>query len=215
VQNRLRVEVDVSDLTELAYYIDKRCKDLEELLETDAKYAEYMVKRQHFGEDLQLDPYVIQNPKGEDLIYLEVWEIDTLSESELVAYIEVQMSIEQINVSKGSVPFVIGVICLLPSAIFFSIMEISSPSGQVISLPFVISFASIFILLILGVRFYKFRQDAMSKRRTIDLTAAGENLMFLNALRTLASLSTKDNWKKEEYVRRLKYIEDKFAGVSV
>ncbi|MFW9768845.1 MAG: hypothetical protein ACFFF9_11545 [Candidatus Thorarchaeota archaeon] len=214
MQKRLRVEVDVSDLTELAYYIDKRCNDFEKMLEANPKYAEYTVKRQHFGEDWQLDPYVIQNPQGEDLVYLEVWEMDTLSDSELVSYIEVQMNREKIDDSKGALPFAIGVICLLPSAIFFSIMEIISPSDQVISFPLGISLASVSVFLLLGGRFYKFRRDAMSKRHHIDVMAAKENLTFLHALRKLASsASNKESWKGDEYVKRLKHIEDEFSGV--
>ena len=48
----MRVEVDVSDLPERTYFIDKRCEELEKVLRKDPKYVECVVKRQHMWEGL-------------------------------------------------------------------------------------------------------------------------------------------------------------------
>ncbi|MFW9810752.1 MAG: hypothetical protein ACFFE6_15355 [Candidatus Thorarchaeota archaeon] len=209
----MRVEVDVSDLTELTYFIDKKCEEIEKILRRDSKYAEYAVKRQHFGEDWQLDPYVIQDPGGEDLVYLDVWEIDALNEFELFAYSEVQMNKERIR-SKGAVSFSVAVLVLLPIAIFLPISDLISPSGSVVSFTSIAALASFLVILLLGIRFYKSRNDATSKKRVIDLVAAREDSTFLDALRRLASLTNIDDWKREEYMKRLQYIEDSFEEVS-
>ncbi|MFW9788058.1 MAG: hypothetical protein ACFFE1_10310 [Candidatus Thorarchaeota archaeon] len=208
----MRVEVDVSDLTDLAYYIDGKCKHLEELLRSNPKYAEYLVKRQHFGDDWQLDPYIIQDLKGEDLIYLEIWEIDALSDSELLAYIEVQMSKGLIDNSEGAFPLVIALIVFLPFGLFFSIIEMISSSGPRLSFTLAIGLAATLIPFLLGIRFYRIRQSAIFKKRNIDLMAAREDTTFLDAIRRLASLTNVDNWKREEYERRLQFIEDTLAG---
>lgn len=46
----MRVEVDISDLEELDYYIDQKCEELEQVLREDPQFTECRVKRQHWGE---------------------------------------------------------------------------------------------------------------------------------------------------------------------
>lgn len=147
------------------------------------------------------------------MVYLDVWEIDALNEFELFAYSEVQMNKERIR-SKGAVSFSVAVLVLLPIAIFLPISDLISPSGSVVSFTSIAALASFLVILLLGIRFYKSRNDATSKKRVIDLVAAREDSTFLDALRRLASLTNIDDWKREEYMKRLQYIEDSFEEVS-
>lgn len=66
----MRVEVDVSDLDELDYYIDQKCEELEEVLRKESKFVEHRVKRRHWGGEGEFDTFVIQDVEGVDLVEL-------------------------------------------------------------------------------------------------------------------------------------------------
>jgi hypothetical protein len=207
---RVRVEVDVSDLPEAAYFIDKRCEVLEDVLKKEPKYAECVVKRQHIAKEVESDPFVIENI-GESLIKLDTWEVDTLSDSELLSYIDVQMVTERYSYSGSALLFLMIVILLGPFAVVFSILEVVYPSSPMSSIISAIAFPSDIFILLSGIILYRKRKDTKSIKHHIDLVAARENLMFLSALRKLASLSNIDKWKRGEYMSRLEYIEGSLA----
>lgn len=208
----MRVEVDVSDLIELVYFRDKRCEEIEEVLRKDPKYAECIVKRRHFDKDWELDPFVIQDSEGKDLVTLDTWEVDALSNSELLSYTDIQINREQHEYLEGFMLFIMILIIIGPLGVVFSIGEIVSPSGTMNPIILAIGLTFDLIFLLSVIRFYRKRKDVISKKRHIDLIAARENSTFLDALRKLASLSNIDEWKREEYMSRLQCIEDSLSG---
>ena len=206
----MRVEVEVSDLVELIYYIDKKCGQVETVLKEDPKFAECVVKRQHFGDEWDLNPFVIQNSDGEDLATLDTWEVEALNAPELLSYTDVQINREQHDYAGRDFVFII-ILCLFgPAAAFFSVFSLISPLNLVNLMGAIIS---ILVILFFGLRFYRTRQRVVGKKRQIDLLAARESPTFLNALRTLASLSNIEDWKREEYASRLHIVESALAGV--
>jgi len=207
----VRVEVDVSDLDELDYYIDQKCKDIEKILRYVPKFDGYRVKRQHWGGGGEFDTYVIQNSDGEDLASLENWEVETLTASELLLYTDAQIDREQHDYG-GSDFFFVTIVCIFgPLAFGFSIFSLMPPLHPV---NLIITIVSILMITIFGMRFYRIRQHVIFNKRHIDLVAARESSTFLNALRKLASLSNIEDGKQEEYRSRLQSVEDSLAGIE-
>ena len=91
MSKRVETKVDVSNLGVSDYYIDERSKRLEKLLRSDTRFREYRVRRQHWKRNREDDPFVIQNDEEFDLIILETVEVNTLSDSEFLSYIDVEM----------------------------------------------------------------------------------------------------------------------------
>jgi hypothetical protein len=210
----MRVEVEVSDLAEGTYFIDERCGAVEAVLRKGQRYGECVVKRQHFGGDHELDPFVIQDFEGRDLTLLDTWAFDALDDSELLSFVDVQICREGFSHERSLMFLVLCVILVGPSAAVFSIMALFiSPTS---TSPILSSIAVVTSLLVLisVANYYKRRRDAASKKRHIDLVAARESLSFLDALRKLASLPQIDEGEREGYLRRLKNIEDELHGVT-
>jgi len=211
VWNRLRVEIDVSDLTELTYFIDKKCGELQEKVRKNPAFAEYVVKRQHFDEDWELDPFVIQDTERNDLVSLDVLEVEVLNESELHAFIDVQVNREQYDYAGTTLAFILVLILAGPFAGLFSISVVV---GWLNPYNITIALLSDIILVASVARFYSKRKHAITIRQRIDVVAAREGLCFLSAMRKLASLSELYEWKRKEYEDRLKYIEEALSGSS-
>jgi hypothetical protein len=209
----MRVEVEISDLPEGAYFIDKGCVEVEAVLRKDPRYEQCVVKRQHFGGDYTLDPFVIQDLDGEDLTTLNTWEVDALNDSELLSYADVQIRRERHTYSGTLLLFIFSVILLAPFAAVFSIMTIILYSSSVGSVMSDIAIVSSLLLLLSVANYYRRRKDTTSKKRQIDITAARESLSFLDALRRLASLCDIDETEKQEYSKRVQYTESELAGV--
>ena len=201
----MRVEVEVSDLVEGVYYIDKKCENLEKIVRRNPVFAKCVVKRQSFGGDWKLDPFVIQDTKGNDLVSLQTCEVDELNESELQSFIDVQVSREQNGSSGSGLLFLMILIVVGPSAGVFSIATLS---GWLTPYSIAIALSSDTIVLFSIARFYLKRRKTQSKKRHIDLVAARENSSFLSAMRKLASSSEVHDWIGNEYIDRLHYIED-------
>lgn len=209
----MRVEVEASDLAEGAYFIDKGCEELEAVLRRDPRYSECVVKRQHFGEDLESDPFVVQDFDGKDLAMLDTCVVDALNDSELLSIVDVQIRREE---HSNSGPLLLAIVCVImlgPSAVLFSILTVfllPVLMGSVIS---GIAVASSLLVLFSLANYYRGRKNVISKKRNIDLLAAREGVSFLEAIRKLASHSDLCEEEREEYSKRVQYIESELAGV--
>jgi hypothetical protein len=206
------VEVHISDLNELDYYIDEKCKELEEVLRKDFKFAEYRVKRQHWGEDGEFDTFVIQDPEGVDLVTLNTWEVDTLNEDEFLSYTDVQIRREQHSYIERAFFFVLTLAIFVPigmSPILFGTL-LSPGFTDTIFAP--LSLVAWIIILLSMIIFYRKRKQVIFEQQQIDIQAARENSAFLYALRKLASLTGEEVWMRDEFQSRLQYIEDTLVG---
>lgn len=206
MSKRVNVEVNISDLDLYDYYIDERSKKLEKLLRNDTRFGYCRVKREHWGGDGDDDPFVIQDDEGFDLITLETLQVNTLSESELLSYIDVE--IKHLECSENHIIFLLGIIVLLPVAVSSIVMMIIYNTNINLSLTFFLTSVVICFMLLFGVMYYTRRNTMIASRRQIDLKAAQEDSTFLSAIKKLATAPDTDEWDVSDYKRRLEYIED-------
>ncbi|MFW9834804.1 MAG: hypothetical protein ACFFEK_12470 [Candidatus Thorarchaeota archaeon] len=85
----MKIEIDTPDLEWGTYYRDEKCKELEGVLQSDSRYAECEVKRQHWGDE-NTDPFHVFDENREAIVVLEISEVDVLNGAELITYIEFQ-----------------------------------------------------------------------------------------------------------------------------
>ena len=180
---------DFSGLAFNAPFFDKRCEELGKVLRENPEFAGYRVIRQHWGNDWKLDPFFIQNEDEENLIFLEPEIVDTLSDSEFLSYIDVE--IKHIESFEGTFWLLMAILVLTPVAIINSIMVL-------------LTFANLEIIRAVSVTLAL--DNTMSKKRHIDLVEARKNSAFLSGLRKLVLLPNLERGK--DYRKRLKYIED-------
>jgi hypothetical protein len=192
----------------LDYYIDERSEELEKKLKRESRFAECRVKRQHWGGNGEYDTFVIQDNEGKDLLSMDIWEIDALSDSELVSIIDVNKQLDRLEYLAGTFLFMILSIILIPIATIFPIMTLINPSNPTNPISVAIGLLAISSLLLYAVRYFRKRNKIISEKQNIDLVAAQENSTFLAAMRRLASTIYKDEWRNKEYRKRLHFIED-------
>ena len=120
-------------------------------------------------------------------------EIKTLSETEILSYIDVQIRRERHSYLESAFVFVL---IFAMFAIWMSL--ISLPSG--------------IVLLLSTILFYRKRNRVILEKHQIDVAAARENTAFLSAIRKLASLTGEEVWMLDEFKDRLQYIEDTLSG---
>jgi len=205
VSKRVETKVDVSNLGVSDYYIDERSKRLEKLLRSDTRFREYRVRRQHWKRNREDDPFVIQNDEEFDLIILETVEVNTLSDSEFLSYIDVEM--KRLECSENTTLFLLATIALMPFAIIFSAMIIIDFSYLNIVRIMILSFAIILLTIFSTTMYLSKRRVMMSGQREVDLKAARDDVMFLSALRKLADIPANDELKTENYRKRLQDID--------
>ncbi|MGY5871919.1 MAG: hypothetical protein RTV72_06730 [Candidatus Thorarchaeota archaeon] len=195
---------DFSGLAFNAPFFDKRCEELGKVLRENPEFAGYRVIRQHWGNDWKLDPFFIQNEDEENLIFLEPEIVDTLSDSEFLSYIDVE--IKHIESFEGTFWLLMAILVLTPVAIINSIMVLLTFANLEIIRAVSVTLALDLITLISAIAYYRKRNNTMSKKRHIDLVEARKNSAFLSGLRKLVLLPNLERGK--DYRKRLKYIED-------
>jgi hypothetical protein len=205
----LRADEDYSNLKSFEYFIDMKCEELERVLRENPDYAEYQVRRQHWGNDWTLDPYIIRDEDGANLLVLEPEIIDALNESEFRSYIDVEM--KQIECNESTFWFLIATIVLTPAAVVNSVMALiylanleigKALATLVVALPLDI------LTLLLGSVYSRRRKRMILMKQQIDLVAAQENSIFLSALQKLAALPNSDVMENGNYRKRLQNIEE-------
>jgi hypothetical protein len=203
------VEIDLSDVQWGSYYKDEKCKELERTLQSNPEYSECEVKRAHWHDE-STDPFHVLDERGEEIIVLERWEVNALSASEIMTYIEVQRNRNQ---GFGWLDAVLyGLLIAIGSmAVGFHIYSLpylsySLPPPWMILLDLVSLLLGIFCILRYG--------DMKARKKNLDLEAVRIDPSFLDILRKLADVPKTENPKKEEFVKRLALIEDTLAGTN-
>jgi hypothetical protein len=201
-------EEDYSSAEFDEYFVDKRCKELGSLLEKNHEFSGYGVKRRRWSKDWRFDPYFIQNHDGDNLFFLETEVVDTLSDSELLSFIGVEMKrIDSVQVSFG---LTIAVFILIPAAVLTSISSLFQFSNLIGTAVVLLLFDVPFLLL--GIFYYWKRNRMIMEQRQIDINEAKENSVFISALQKLVSIPDFD--RIMEFKRRLRYIERCLEGVT-
>lgn len=210
----MKIEVDPSDLEWGTIYKDEKCKELERVLQSDSKHAGCEVKRVHWGEE-NTNSFYVFDESGEPIVELERWEVDALNGAELITYIEVQRKRDQFT--DWLDPMLLGLFgAVVFSGVVVSVLEyLLQPSvfSQVwLMIPNLV-WVYLLLLLLATLGFLKYRSIEQQKKN-IDLEAAKDDPLFCGVLKKLADISETENPSKKDFVKRLEYIEDAFAGIN-
>lgn len=166
------------------------------------------------GGDGEFDTFVIQNADGVDLIELNTWEVEPLDETEILSYVDVKIRRESHSYLESAFLFVLILVIFGTAGVMFILFEFALYNGTLDIEPIIISFASFVIVLLTTIWFYRKRKHVMNEKNQIDVLAAKEDLVFLSALRKLASLTGEEVWMLDEFKSRLKFIDDSLGGVG-
>ena len=82
----MTVEIDVSDIPLGSLYTDERCKRIERIIQSKEEYTEFRVKRARQEEDPSLDLCIAMDATENYWVGMYEWEVDTLSDSEILSY---------------------------------------------------------------------------------------------------------------------------------
>ena len=207
----MRDEIESSNVKYNAFYRDDRCKELEEILREDSKFREYIVEREHFGdEDLDTDPYIIKDAEGKEVFMLEKWQIDALNPSELLSYLNVEQKRNPCDWSDWSeraafnlfaVSFLVGIMFSIVSFAFYLDANYLKLMGGIHIVAYSIMIGS-------AILYFLKHKKSNLKKHEIDLKEAESNPSFLEALQKLAAVpkSEYDYLYNAEYIERLEYI---------
>ena len=201
------MEGKVSDL-EGNYYVDKRCEELEELLRSSRTLCDFTVMRRRKGDIKRgSDAYVIQDAKEESGFDLEAWEVDALTESELLLYIEMKLKKDDYDSVKRVAIFeVIRGIPILLTGIFLPYGILGSSDDSAILLIFGIACAIISLpVIIFSEVLYQRRKASYVMQQ--DLRIVRENPTYINVLRKLATVPESELVYPIEHVKRLMRLE--------
>ncbi|MGY5858316.1 MAG: hypothetical protein RTU63_03025, partial [Candidatus Thorarchaeota archaeon] len=189
------------------YYRDEKCKEIEKILQNDSKYAECEVKRVQWG-DTNTNPFDVLDENEESIVLLETWEVNTLSASEILLYIEVKQKLDRPLSDRDAALYGSSIALGLSTGIF-AFLHIFEET--VIYLAFMI--IPIFILTpILGIISIRTYRESIIQKKNADLEAARKDSSFLDILRRLSELPEVDKYTKKKFAKRIKNIEDGLAG---
>ena len=213
----MSVEVDGSGIKDGAFYRDKKCKELEEILSNDLKFREYKVEREHLEENLDNDPYIVKDTEGKEIFMLEKWQIDALNPSELLSYLNVEQKrppcvdwSERAAFNLFVVSFLVGIMFSIVSFAFYLDANYLKLMGGIHIVAYSIMSGS-------AILYFLKHKKSNLKKHEIDLKEAESNPSFLEALQKLAAVpkSEYDFVYNEEHNERLEYIESVKAGIDL
>ena len=214
----MSIEVDGSGIKDGAFYRDKKCKELEEILSNDLKFREYKVEREHLEENLDNDPYIVKDTEGKEIFMLEKWQIDALNPSELLSYLNVEQKRNPCDWSDWSeraafnlfaVSFLVGIMFSIVSFAFYLDANYLKLMGGIHIVAYSIMIGS-------AILYFLKHKKSNLKKHEIDLKEAESNPSFLEALQKLAAVpkSAYDFVYNEEHNERLEHIETAMARTN-
>jgi hypothetical protein len=205
----VKVEIDVSEVEYGLYYKDEKCKELEKTLQSDSRYAECEVKRVQWG-DMNTNPFDVIDKNDESVVLLETWEVNALSSSELLSYIEVKQKIDRpLSDADGALYGAFGALGITAVGLSISmIFNVPIMNLWFLTVP-------IFILTpILGVISVWTYRKSTHEKKNADLDAVERDSSFLDILRRLSESPEVDKYSKKKIVERIKNIEDALACIN-
>ena len=211
----MKVEIDASEVEYGAYYKDERCRKLEKILQSDSKYAECEVKRVHWDTE-NTDPFDVLDENGEGTVLLETWEVSTLSDSEILPYMEVKRIRDRPLTTAEEILYgasiAVGVTAGGLSIVVF--LEGASVFQPDLAIVYVVTLICCVLTPILGIISARTYRRYILEKKNADLEAARKNPSFLDALRRLAQAPEAQEYVRKKLVKRIKFIEDELAGVN-
>jgi hypothetical protein len=205
----VRVEIDVSDVEYGLYYRDEKCKEIEKILQNDLKYTECKVKRVQWG-DADTNPFDVLDENEESIVLLEIWEVNTLSPSDLLSYIEVKQKIDRPLSDRDAMLYgafgALGmtVVVLLALMIYY---------GPISGLEFLT--IPVFILTpILGIISIRTYRKSIYEMKSADLEATKKDSSFIEILRRLAQAPKIDEHSRKRIMKRIENLEREVMDIE-
>ena len=199
----MTVEIDFSDLEYESYYRDQKCLELEKIVQGNPKYAEWQVRRVHWTDD-GTDPFVVLDENEESIVLLETWEVNTLSASEILLYLEVKQ-IHERPLSDRDASLYGTSIALGLSAGLFAFLLIFEEAVMNLLFMIIPIFILTPILSIISIRTYR---ESMIQKKNADLEAARRNPSFPSMLQRLAQVPEIPEYRKKQLMKRIENIEN-------
>lgn len=142
---------------------------------------------------------------------IQPWEIDALNDSELASYIIVSYETSQLDnpaenfYLMGACATALFITLAGAFPIIFQDIQTIIPSYTIITI------ASLFIgLFLFGVGYHKSKVQTQQMRQTFG-EIMSRHPLFLQAIRKFSGLPDIGNSEREEYLERIKEIEEKMA----
>lgn len=201
----MTVEIDVLDIPFGSFYTDERCKRVERIIQRKEEYAEFRVKRYRGEEDPTLDTYVIMDVTENFWVWMYEWEVDALSDSEILSYVTVTKETSQ----RPDPTQNLMIVTSLFAALFLSFIIIVAfvPEFPVNDIIIGIALVSLVASLISGWIF-KVRHEAhMQNEREFEIEIMRSHPLFLEAIRKFAALQDINESNRERYLKRIQEIE--------
>jgi len=205
----LKIEVDSSDLEWGTLYKDEKCKELERVLQSDSRYAEYEVKRVHWG-DANTNPFDVLGENEVSIVLLRTWEVSALSPSELLSYIEVKQRIDKPEPETVAMVYGAFMALCFTSVVLLILMAFF---GSAIGMDLVA--VLIYILTpILGIISFRTYQKSMDEKKNIDLEAARQDRSFIEILQKFTQAPEIDERSRRKIIKRIESLEKELMGIE-
>ncbi|MFX1578930.1 MAG: hypothetical protein ACFFBJ_04730 [Promethearchaeota archaeon] len=205
----MKVEIDVSEVEYGLYYRDQKCKELEKILQNDLKYAECEVKRVQWG-NADTNPFDVLDENEDSIVLLETWEVNILSPSDLLSYIEVKQKIDRpLSDADAMLYGAFGALCLTVVVLLALMVFYGAISGlEFLTIP-------VFILTpILGILSIRTYRKSIHERRSADLEATKKDSSFIEILRELAQAPEIDESNRRKIMKRIETLEREVMGIE-
>ncbi len=205
----MKVEIDASEVEYGLYYRDEKCKELEKILQSNLRYAECEVKRVQWG-NVNTNPFDVVDENEESIVLLETWEVNTLSPSELLSYIEVKQIIDR-PLSDAEAARYGAAIAFGLSAAALSYFVIFEGAFMTLALFIVPLYILTPILVIIAIRTYR---KSMLQKKHADLESVRTDPSFVDILRRLSEVPELEDYIRERFTKRIDTIENELTGIN-
>lgn len=205
----MTVEIDVSDIPLGSLYIDERCKRIERIIKKEEEYAEFSIKRSRREEDPSLDIYIIMDATENFWVWMHEWEVDALSDSEILSYVIVTKETSQ----RPDPTENWGILMSLFMALFlvFLIIIILVPAFPIYDSISGIMLFSLIGVFVSGWIFKGKLEEHKQSGREFEIEMMKQYPLFVESIRKFAALPDVTKSQREKYTERLQEIESKLG----
>ena len=205
----MTIEIDISDIPLGTFYTDERCKRIERIIQSKGEYSEFRAKRSRKEENPTLDIYIIMDATENFWVWMHEWEVDALSDSEILEYITVTKETSQ----RSDLTENWGILMSLFIAIslVFPFIIILVPDFPIFDFIIGIMVLSFIGSVVSGVIFKMKYDEYKESERKFEIEMMKLYPLFVESIRKFAALSDITEVQSENYRKRLQEIESKLG----
>jgi hypothetical protein len=203
------VEIDVSDIPLGSLYTDERCKRIERIIKSKEEYTEFRVKRARREEDPSLDIFIAMDATENYWVWMNEWEVDALSDSEILSYFIVSKETSQrpdptenwLILSSFSMA-----LFLVFPLIFILVPEFVNDVSGVMDVIIVIMIVALIGSITSGWIFKGKNERHKQSEREFEIDIMKQNPLYLEAIRKFTKLQGITESQRKEYLERYKEL---------